>query len=76
MNLKETINIIKECFCLLYRIPKKLIKEARCKHEYEFGYNIYGDPIIFEYGFNRSAWFCKKCGKYQGRPYLVKEDGE
>ena len=76
MNLKEIINIPKECLILLYRIIKQLIKEWKCDHEYEFGYNIYGDPIIFEYNFNRSAWFCKKCGKYKGRPYLVKEDGE
>lgn len=73
MNLRKIIKNINYAFGLIWYIIKKLIKQARCKHEYEFGYNIYGDPIIFEYGFNRSAWFCKKCGKYQGRPYLVKE---
>lgn len=72
MNQIKTI--IKDIVLLLYRIIKQLIKELFCKHEYEFGYNIYGDPIIFEHGFNRSAWFCKKCGKYKGRPYLVKEN--
>lgn len=66
--------IIEDTISLLYGIQKQLIKELFCKHEYEFGYNIYGDPIIFEYGLNRSAWFCKKCGKYKGRPYLVKEN--
>ena len=71
MNLKETI---KGIIAIFYGIPKQLIKQLFCKHEYEFGYNIYGDPIIFTYGFNRSAWFCKKCGKYKGRPYLVKEE--
>ena len=74
MNLNEIINNIKYAIGLIYHIFKQLFKEWRCKHEYEFGYNIYGDPIIFHYNFNRSAWFCKKCGKYQGRPYLVKEE--
>ena len=74
--MKQIIKDIKCSFYLIIYIIKKIIKQARCKHEYEFGYNIYGDPIIFHYNFNRSAWFCKKCGKYQGRPYLVKENGK
>lgn len=35
----------------------------KCKHDYEFVRNIYGDEIN-SCGGCRSIWKCKKCGKY------------
>lgn len=35
----------------------------KCKHDYEFVRNIYGDEINNCGGY-RSIWKCKKCGKY------------
>ena len=49
------------------------IKRLLCDHEYEFVRNIYGDEIIHA-GWNRSRWRCKKCGKWQARPYLFDEE--
>ena len=46
------------------------IKKLFCKHEYEFHSNAYGD-MIYQGGFHRSNWYCKKCGQWQGRDYLV-----
>lgn len=43
----------------------------RCKHEYEFVRNIYGDEINQHDGC-RSEWKCKKCGKIEYRPFLQK----
>jgi hypothetical protein len=49
-------------------------KQWRCRHEFEFEQNIYGDEInraslkkVY-----RSWWVCFKCGKIEGRDYLVK----
>jgi len=44
-------------------------KQWRCKHEYEFVRNIYGDEINWCGGY-RSEWRCKKCGKSEYRRYL------
>lgn len=41
----------------------KFLKRLFCEHDYEFVRNIYGDEII-EYGWDRSVWRCKHCGKY------------
>ena len=48
----------------------------KCKHEYEFIRNIYGDEINQHDG-KRSEWKCKKCGKieyrYHLQTYTIKE---
>ena len=44
----------------------------RCKHEYEFVRNIYGDEINWCGGY-RSVWRCKKCGKIEYRRYLQED---
>lgn len=38
----------------------------------EFVRNIYGDEII-SWGYKRSVWSCKKCGKVVGMPTLVND---
>ena len=53
--------------------PIWFICSCFCDHEYVFDRNFYGDQII-EHGFNRSQWYCKKCGKIQLRTYLVYDD--
>ena len=58
---------------LIYLFFKLSIKQMFCKHEYEFESNEYGDKIL-EGGFHRSNWYCKKCGRWEGRPYLVGEE--
>ena len=40
-----------------------------CKHEYKFRMNLYGEQIR-HYNWNRSMWYCTKCGKMQLRPDL------
>ena len=47
-------------------------KSLFCKHEYEFGYNIYGDQINY-CGGKRSIWICKKCRKIEYRDELYNE---
>lgn len=37
-------------------------KRLFCRHDLEFVRNIYGDEII-EWGWKRSIWKCKHCGK-------------
>lgn len=49
------------------------IRRLLCKHDYVWDHNIYGDEII-QAGYNRSWWRCRKCGKYQLRPELHRED--
>lgn len=49
-------------------LPRSLF----CKHEWEFGRNIYGDEII-RAGYRRSWWRCKKCGRYRLDPHLYPE---
>ena len=51
----------------------RLLKMLFCHHNYEFHSNEYGDPILHG-GFHRSNWFCRKCGMWQGRDYLVNEN--
>ena len=46
-----------------------LIKRWTCKHEFTHLRNIYGDEINAAGGM-RSWWKCKRCGKYELRPYL------
>lgn len=41
-----------------------ILKRLFCRHTYLFVRNIYGDEII-EYGWKRSVWRCKECGKYR-----------
>lgn len=52
--------------------PIWFIYSLFCNHEYVFDRNFYGDQII-EHGFNRSQWYCKKCGKIQLRQYLERD---
>lgn len=56
------IEDLKLGFKYLYLFFKLSITQAFCKHEWEFHSNEYGDPI-WEGGFHRSNWFCKKCGR-------------
>ena len=44
-------------------------KQIKCKHEYKFVRNIYGDEINWCGGY-RSVWRCNKCGKIEYRKYL------
>lgn len=65
--MKEFINDIKAVFRYLWN-------DLTCKHELEFVRNLYGDPVHYIYGWNRSEWRCKKCGNYKLKPDLVKND--
>lgn len=67
------IKDLKLGFKYLYLFFKLSITQAFCKHEWEFHSNEYGDPI-WEGGFHRSNWFCKKCGRWEGREYLVNKN--
>ena len=49
------------------------IKSLRCKHDYRFVRNLYGDEINL-YGGARSVWQCANCGKLQFRSNLFNED--
>ena len=45
------------------------LKRLFCRHEYEFGRNIYGDEIQ-NWGWKRSLWKCSHCGKIEARDEL------
>lgn len=45
------------------------IKRLFCKHELEFARNVYGDEII-EWGYKRSIWVCRKCGRVTAKSEL------
>ena len=54
-----------------WRRMLKRIKHLFCfKHDYLWMRNLYGDEIIV-YGYKRSMWRCRKCGKIQYRKDLV-----
>lgn len=38
------------------------LKQLRCKHQFEFVYNLHGD-VINLHGGKRSAWHCPQCAK-------------
>ena len=39
------------------------------QHDWTWSHNWHGDQIIMA-GWNRSAWHCRKCGKWQDRAEL------
>ena len=43
---------------------RKIFNKIRCKHDYQFVRNIYGDEIN-QCGGYRSIWQCSKCGRYK-----------
>lgn len=50
-------------------IIKDIWKRFRCKHEFVFMMNLYGDAI-FHNGDKRSIWRCVHCEEYQSRDQL------
>ena len=52
--------------------PINIVRRMLCDHEWEHVRNIHGDEINLACG-KRSWWRCKKCGKYELRPYLYME---
>jgi len=50
-------------------IIKDIWKRFRCKHEFVFMMNLYGDAIIHN-GYKRSIWRCIHCEEYQSRDQL------
>ena len=51
----------------------KMLKRLFCRHDWVFERNIYGDEINALSG-RRSWWVCRKCGKHQARPNLVRDE--
>ena len=51
----------------------KILDRLFCKHEWKFGYNVYGDEIYYS-GYNRTLYYCPKCGanKYI-KPFVEKD---
>ena len=50
-----------------------MLKRLFCRHDWVFERNIYGDEINALSG-RRSWWVCRKCGKHQARPNLVRDE--
>jgi len=44
-----------------------------CRHRWNFERNIHGDEINYRSG-NRSEYWCEKCGLYEYRPSLHKDE--
>ena len=44
-----------------------------CRHRWNFERNIHGDEINYRSG-NRSEYCCEKCGLYEYRPSLHKDE--
>lgn len=68
--IRQIYDDIKEMPSTLKCITKYIYNDITCKHELEFVRNLYGDPVHYIYGWNRSEWRCKKCGNYKLMPNL------
>jgi len=52
-------------------LGENYLKRLNCEHKNEMCVsNYYGDCITFYAFGNRSAWFCKDCGKVSFKPEL------